>query len=265
MVLNENPDIILYEDQDIIVCHKPAGVPVQSGSLRQQDMVSLLNNHLSGTGDSCLVVHRLDQPVEGVMVFAKNKEAAANLSRQITQGSMKKIYHAVCCRIGQSEAAGRKDSGQGRPGSKDCLNQSEPPWEPDTGITYHLTDYLVRDGRTNTSRVCKKEDRNAKFSELYYKILDKKELEGRRYFLAEIELKTGRHHQIRVQMAQAGMPLYGDRKYNPAWQEYLICQDEIKGCVPALCAVSLTFRHPNTGRPMKFDTASAVCKFSYFL
>ena len=117
--------MILYEDHDVIVCHKPAGLPVQSARVGQMDMESMLNNHLAETWESepdtkdktkgknntrtgglkanvqkaptVYVVHRLDQPVEGVLVFAKTKQAAASLSRQITDGSMRKIYQAVCC------------------------------------------------------------------------------------------------------------------------------------------------------------------------
>ena len=94
--------MILYEDNDIIVCHKSAGIAVQSARIGEKDLVSMLNNHLAEQAggkhpESVRVVHRLDQPVEGIVVFAKNKKAAASLSAQITDGSMKKVYQAVCC------------------------------------------------------------------------------------------------------------------------------------------------------------------------
>ncbi len=93
--------MILYEDKDIIVCHKMAGIAVQSARIGEKDLVSMLNNHLMEQADQRMepvrVVHRLDQPVEGIVVFAKNKKAAASLSAQITDGSMKKVYQAVCC------------------------------------------------------------------------------------------------------------------------------------------------------------------------
>jgi 23S rRNA pseudouridine1911/1915/1917 synthase len=90
---------ILYEDGQLLVCRKPAGVPVQSGKVGQKDMVSILRNYRNGKeGDTYIgLVHRLDQPVQGVMVFAKTKMAAAELSRQITDGRMKKQYLAVTC------------------------------------------------------------------------------------------------------------------------------------------------------------------------
>ena len=91
--------MILYEDKDIIVCHKMAGIAVQSARIGEKDLVSMLNNHLMEQADQRMepvrVVHRLDQPVEGIVVFAKNKKAAASLSAQITDGSMKKVYQAV--------------------------------------------------------------------------------------------------------------------------------------------------------------------------
>ena len=83
---------ILYEDTELIVCHKPAGLAVQSAKVGQKDMMSILNNYLAEKHVNVYVVHRLDQPVEGVLVFAKTKRAAAELSRQAADGSMKKIY-----------------------------------------------------------------------------------------------------------------------------------------------------------------------------
>ena len=88
---------ILYEDEEVIVCEKPAGVAAQTKRLGQADMESLLNNYRAGTGDQPYigVVHRLDQPVEGVLVFALNAKSAAELNRQMTSGKIKKIYLAV--------------------------------------------------------------------------------------------------------------------------------------------------------------------------
>ncbi len=85
---------ILYEDSDMLVCHKPAGIAVQTASIGQQDVVSELKNYLAGKGDKnpyVGVVHRLDQPVEGVLVFGKNPKATASLSAQIQDGKADKI------------------------------------------------------------------------------------------------------------------------------------------------------------------------------
>ena len=110
--------MILYEDRDILVCHKAAGLPVQSAGVGSKDMESILLNYLKEKQQAepenrtekkhsvrtdtqripyLGVVHRLDQPVEGIIVFAKNKKAAAGLSRQISGGMLKKVYLAVCC------------------------------------------------------------------------------------------------------------------------------------------------------------------------
>lgn len=226
---------ILYEDRDILVCRKRAGVPVQSARLGQKDMVSILNNYLTEKGEKARVsvVHRLDQPVEGALVFAKTKQAAAGLSRQLQAGSMNKIYQAVCCV--QTDTFPRT-------GESLCT----------------LVDYMVKDGRTNLSSVCTKENKDGKKAELEYSVLRELQIEEKTYLLVQIRLKTGRHHQIRVQMAHAGLPLYGDQKYNPNWQEYQV--DASGGAAErglALCAVSLSFDHPTKGRRMTIETEPA--------
>lgn len=206
--------VIVYEDNDIIVVNKPAGVPVQSSSLRTRDLVSMLKNYRKekenlGGEPYVGVVHRLDQPVGGLLVFGKNQKAAGSLSAQVRDGRMKKVYHALV---------------------------SEKPRDEE-GM---LMDYLLKDGRTNTSKVVKEDIKGAKKSQLSYKLLGS---EGD-YYLMEIQLYTGRHHQIRVQMAHGGMPLMGDRKYNP--------RGEHQGNVLGLTAWELCFFHPTTGKQMKF-------------
>lgn len=244
-------DGILYEDVDILVCRKKAGVPVQSARLGQKDMVSELNNYLAEKRESGVkaskeeiyVVHRLDQPVEGVMVFGKTKRAAAGLSRQINEGRMKKVYRAVCCMEKALEAYGENGT--------------------DREKEHTLVDYLLKDGKTNTSRVVKKESRDAKRAELSYRVAGMslyKNCCG--YVLAEIDLRTGRHHQIRVQMANAGLPLYGDQKYNKNWKERRMEADESPSL--ALCAVSLTFYHPVTKKKMEFYTEPENPAFALF-
>lgn len=201
---------IIEEDQDLIICCKPAGIPVQSPRMGQPDMESLLKNYrtLRGERPEIYVVHRLDQPVEGVMVFAKNQKAAAGLTRQFRERTVDKIYHAVV---------------EGTP----C---------PPKG---RLTDYLLRDGRTNTSRVVSRDTPGARQASLTYRVLEQEDGSGQEQSLVEIHLETGRHHQIRVQMAHSGHPLVGDKKYNPHCGE---------GYLPVrLRSVQLAFRHPATG------------------
>lgn len=141
---------ILFEDKDIIVCRKPAGIAVQNARIGAMDLESGLKNYLASAGNGrqipyLAVVHRLDQPVEGVLVFARNPKAARNLSAQITAGKMEKIYLAVTfgrpAEYEKSETARstEADSDETRSGKKH---------EPKI-----LEDYLKKDGKTNTSSV----------------------------------------------------------------------------------------------------------------
>ena len=217
---NNIENMILYEDKEIIVCHKAAGIAVQSARIGMPDMESTLKNYLVAKNPGNMpylgVVHRLDQPVEGVLVFAKNKKAAAGLTGQITSGSVTKEYLAV--------TAQKVEKVQG-----------------------HLEDYLKKDGKTNTSAVVTPETDGAKKAVLDYEVLnevsDERTLTGKR-ILVRIQLGTGRHHQIRVQMTHAGMPLLGDRKYNP---------EDSSGLPLGLCSCHLVFRHPVTGKKLEFQ------------
>lgn len=201
---------ILFEDKNILVCYKPAGISTQTKSVGQADMVSEISNYLAKKGEKpeVYVIHRLDQPVEGVMIFAKDKESAAKLSKQVAEHSFGKRYF--------------------------CIVQSDSL--PKEGI---LEDYLVKDSRTNMSKVSFKNDRNAKHAKLSYKTIDK--WDGKR--LLEIELYTGRHHQIRVQLSSRQAPILGDVKYGGTRTKQSIC----------LCSHYLSFEHPKTNEKMEFD------------
>ncbi len=223
-------DMILYEDKEILVCQKPAGLAVQSAGVGKADMESCLKNYLAGKGNGKVpylgIIHRLDQPVEGVLVFAKTPEAAKNLSRQMTQGSMGKYYLAAT---------------EGEPPSKEGV----------------LVDWLKKDGKTNTSFVVSPHTKGAKQARLSYRVLEStaESPANTRKYLLEIHLHTGRHHQIRVQMAHAGMALIGDRKYN----------SKEKAFVPlGLCAESLHFSHPKTGEKMEFKVTPSGAAFLGF-
>lgn len=207
---------IIFEDEQVLVVKKDAGIPVQAGRMRIMDLQGLIKNELyrrnpKGGEPYLGLIHRLDQPVEGVMVFAKTPAAAAELSKQVTDGRMKKHYLALLC--------GKPEENKGK-----------------------LVDYLVKDGRSNTSAVVPKGTKDAKRAELNYKVLKADEETA----LVEVELITGRHHQIRVQMANAGWPLYGDTKYNPKFQEIT------EYVQTALCAYKLLFVHPKTQKVMEF-------------
>ena len=223
-------DCILYEDKDILVCHKPAGVAVQSARFGMADMESSLKNHLAlktpGKMPYLGIIHRLDQPVEGVLVFGKTPQATAWLNKQHQNGMMKKEYLAVFT---------------GTP-----VKEKQGIWE----------DYLIKDGKTNTSRVTGKKDRMAKKAVLSYRIMDWRDDRG----LAEIRLGTGRHHQIRVQMAHHGMPLWADGKYKKK-EEMLEAE---QGTAIGLCAWRLEFAHPKTGKKMKFEVQPEGACFQEF-
>ena len=210
---------IIYEEKDIIVCHKPSGIATQTKGIGQKDMVSIIKNHIvKETGIKkepyLAVIHRLDQPVEGLLVFAKTPIAAKDLNKQLTKEGFGKYYKAV-------------------------LTGTLKDKEGD------LEDYLVKDGRSNTSKVCTKDTPDAKLSRLHYKITDtyKKE-DGLDYSDVYIILDTGRHHQIRVQFQNAGAPLAGDRKYGGACTAFKSLQ--LKAC-------RLTFTHPTSKKKMDFE------------
>lgn len=230
---------IIYEDRDLVVCHKMPGVPVQTTNVEQQDMVSLLSNYyarIHRRNTQVFIVHRLDQPVEGVMVFARNKRAANAMSSQFRERKTDKCYLALV----------------------------EGKFEESSGI---LEDYLWRNGRNNVSYVVAKDSPGAKYARLRYEVEkvyrpevficqdEVRRLEERPVYptgpddsisLVRVFLETGRHHQIRVQMAHAGHPLLADKKYaqNYEWGW---------GYIPiALCSVKLSFTHPYTGEDMEF-------------
>lgn len=205
---------IIYEDKALLVCKKPAGLAVQTAVGFQEDMVSELKNEISRrTGEKAPylgVVHRLDQPVEGLLVFAKTRQAAAQLGSQLSDGRLKKHYLAVLSAV--------------------------PQKEQDT-----LIDYLKKDARTNTSSVVLRTEKDAKRAQLSYKLLSVSK-EG--HALAGIEIATGRHHQIRVQMAHLGCPLVGDAKYGGT----LMPEGGL-----ALCADRLSFFQPHTKKRLEFS------------
>ncbi|HIW21508.1 MAG TPA: RluA family pseudouridine synthase [Candidatus Dorea intestinavium] len=203
------PFPILFEDEAIIVCKKPANIPTQSKNIRTPDMETLLLTYLSTKGLHYLgVIHRLDTPVAGVMVFAKTPLAAKDLSKQISEKKMKKIYEATI----KGELSPAKGT---------------------------LIDYLKKDGRTNTSKVVPENTPGGKKAILHYQVLSFDEKENTS--LLEIHLETGRHHQIRLQLASRKHPLVGDSKYGEKNELPLM-----------LVAKSLSFKHPLTHKKMTF-------------
>ncbi len=201
---------ILYEDNHIIVVVKEPNIPVQEDNSRDLDMLTIIKKYLKEKykkpGNVYLgLVHRLDRPVGGVMVFAKTSKAASRLSEQVRNNIFSKNYIAVV---------------HGKVKESDTL-----------------TNYLIKDESTNTSKVTTKE--LGKESILEYKLLNYKNDKS----LVDINLKTGRHHQIRVQMANIGHPIYGDQRYGI---------DSI-GIQIHLWAYKLELIHPTKNEKMIFE------------
>lgn len=205
---------ILYEDNHLLVVEKPANLLSQGDETGDPDLLTLLKEDLKERyqkpGNVYLgLVHRLDRPVGGVMVFAKTSKAAARLSEQVRQHLFKKTYLAVV---------------YGKP-------------EPSAAVLKH---FLVKDQASNTVKVVKGPTFEAKEAILNYIVVAEKE----RLSLVRIHLQTGRSHQIRVQMAAIGHPLFGDQKYGADRAE--------PGQPIALWAMEVEFFHPITKEIVKF-------------
>ncbi len=202
---------ILYEDNHVIVAVKPQNMPSQADDSQDLDFLSVIKQYVKEKyqkpGEAFIgLVHRLDRPAGGVMVFARTSKAAARLSSQLKDGSFGKKYYAVL--TGQIAPVGT------------------------------LVDFLYKDSRTNISRVVREHTQGAKRAELSYRVIQKEQ----QYSLVEIELKTGRAHQIRVQFSHAGAPLLGDVKYGGK-----------KSAKLCLWSHTLSFLHPTKKERMTFS------------
>ena len=199
---------ILHEDNHILVAVKPQNLPTQADSSGDADFLSLLKDYLKQKYDKqgnvfLGLVHRLDRPTGGVMVFAKTSKAAERLCQAIREGDFEKEYLAVT--VG-------------------C------PKEPKAQLTH----YLKKNPLTNVVSVVPSATEGAKRADLLYEVLETK---GR------VSLLSGRSHQIRVQMAHIGCPVFGDVKYKG---------DIARGYPLALWAEKLAFTHPVTKERMVF-------------
>ncbi len=210
--MGELPEInVIYEDNHLLVVEKPVNIPVCADESHDLDFLSMLKQYLKikyqKPGNVYLgLVHRLDRPVGGVMVFAKTSKAASRLSKQVMEHQLEKTYYAVVC--GKVPLEGK--------------------WK----------DYLIKDTKKNQSYVTS--SGKGKEARLSYQRLSYQDGVS----LVEVQLETGRSHQIRVQFSSHGFPLVGDAKYNP--------NSEHKTAV-ALFAKKLTFYHPITGKRLSFE------------
>lgn len=206
---------VLYEDNHIIVVEKPVNIPSQGDKTGDIDMLTIIKSYIkekyNKPGDVYLgLVHRLDRPTGGVMVFARTSKAAARLSEQIRDKKFQKKYLAI--------VDGKMENEDGS-----------------------MRDFLLKNERTNTSKVVKEGTKNAKEALLDYEVV--KYNEQIDMSVVKITLHTGRHHQIRVQFASRNHSLSGDQKYGTRG----------RGKQLALWAYSLSFIHPTTKKEMTFE------------
>lgn len=203
---------ILYEDNHLLVVDKPAGLPTQSDKHSKTDLLTELKAYIKDKydkpGDVYLgMVHRLDQPASGVMVFARTSKAAARLSAQIRERTFRKVYRAIL---------------RGTP-------------TPEQGTLSH---FIWKDDDINEVKVYDKPGKDAKAAILHYRVMKKE----KGFTTVEVELETGRPHQIRAQFAYIKCPLKGDGKYGKA-----------DGTDLALRSVLVGLHHPVTGKWMEFS------------
>ena len=197
---------IIYEDNHIIVVNKAPGEIVQGDKTGDIPLSEILKQYLKEKYNKpgnvfCGVVHRIDRPVGGLVIFAKTSKALERLNRMLRDGEIHKTYWA--------------------------LVEGHPERSEDT-----LKNYLKNDGRINKTFVTSEKDTQAKESVLNYKTISK----GDRYSLLEIELLTGRKHQIRAQLSNIGHPIKGDLKYGAK-------RSNKDGSI-SLLARKITFVHP---------------------
>ena len=206
---------VIFEDNHIIVVQKIVNVPSQGDKTGDIDMLTIVKQYIKEKykkpGNVYIgLVHRLDRPVGGIMVFAKTSKAASRLSDQVREKKFKKKYLAVV----------------------------DGKFEEKSGI---LENYLYKDERNNISKVVNKDKKGAKYAKLDYEVIDYKP--DKDLSLIKVNLHTGRHHQIRVQLSNYGHSIFGDQKYGKRG----------KGKQIALWAYNLEFEHPVTKEIMKFE------------
>lgn len=205
---------VIYEDNHIIVVEKQPNIPSQADKTQDVDMLTLVKDYIkvkyNKPGNVYVgLVHRLDRPVGGIMVFAKTSKAASRLSDQVREKVFKKEYLAV--------VDGKFEEKEGT-----------------------LEDYLYKDERNNLSKVVSKEKKNSKLAKLDYEVLTYNEVKN--LSLVRINLHTGRHHQIRVQLSNFGHSIFGDQKYGTRGQGKQI----------ALWAYKLEIEHPISKEKLQF-------------
>lgn len=211
---------VIYEDNHIIVVEKPVNIPSQGDKTGDVDMLSIIKDYIkekyNKPGNVYLgLIHRLDRPVGGVMIFAKTSKAAVRLSEQVREKIFQKTYLVV--------VNGNMEEKKGS-----------------------LEDYLLKNERKNMSKVVKEGTKNSKYALLDYEVL--KYNQEINLSVLRIDLHTGRHHQIRVQLSSRNHSIYGDQKYGGRGHGKQI----------ALWAYSLKVVHPITKEEMVFKSIPEI-------
>ncbi len=207
MIIEKN---IAYEDEHLFIVKKPVGIASQSERGFSQDLLSAALTYRVRKGEPSYgaIINRLDKPVGGLVLIAKDKQTAQKLSALSGEHSIEKWYYAVV----EGELSGKGE----------------------------FSDYIQKDEKENQSFIVPETEANtgkAKRAKLLYEAVRMIEINGVTHTLLRVRLLTGRHHQIRVQMAYHGHPLYGDMKYNATYANQ-------RGVSPALFAYHLSFQNP---------------------
>ncbi len=230
----------IYEDDNLLVCHKPAGIATEGARVGNMDLISAARNYLKRKNKTdrayLSTVHRLDQPVEGVVVLAKTKKAAGDIARQIKEHTTDKYYYALCY--------GRPDSDSGK--LTDYLIKTED------GLAKVITEKEKESLKDNVITLKSGEklrvaDQDVKLAKLEYVVIAGDD----KVSLLRIKLQTGRFHQIRVQLSSIGHPIMGEKKYGSV--ESMALSEELG--INQMCLVSYKFAldHPVTGKRMEFE------------
>ncbi|CAM4192795.1 RluA family pseudouridine synthase [Lacicoccus alkaliphilus] len=208
---------VLYEDNHLLIVEKPVNIPVQGDASGDEDLLNMLKSYIkvkeNKPGNVYLgLVHRLDRPVGGVIVFAKTSKAASRLSDQLRKNQIIRKYKVIV--------------------------RGRMPVHEDK-----LTDHLLKDRRKNQVDVVGRNVNGAKKAILHYKVTAREEVKD--LTLLGVRLETGRSHQVRVQLANAGNPLFGDQKYGR--------QHNKAGQQIALWAYFLSFKHPTKDEMVEME------------
>ena len=240
---------ILFEDRHILVCEKPSGVPTQAGKVTEKDMLSEVNNHLKKAGENspAYIIHRLDKPVRGILVFAKTKQAAALLNSELTDTSSKPAEKTPAESKQNNKTSSNADNNKSKGFIKHYTAIVEGLFDDDNKEGT-LKNYIYKDG---SKAFIDDERKNVSSKEaiLEYKVISEETVRNGENIThickVSIILHTGRFHQIRCQLSNINHPIIGDTLYGSKLQYE-------KRQAIGLIADSLSFTHPITKKRMNF-------------